>query len=65
MRRLKQRDLSNKGKLIREFDTGDIVVVRKQVKSIINYRVYPKLVFKTKLPYIVPEKATLDLYWLN
>ena len=30
--RLRHRELRNKGKIIREFDTGDLVIVRKQVK---------------------------------
>ena len=38
---------------MREFETGYIVVVMKQLKSIIKYRVSQKLVFKTKGPYIV------------
>ena len=45
-KRLRNRDLSNKGKLMREFDTGDIVVVKKQVKSSRKYRVDQKLVQK-------------------
>ena len=32
-RRMIHRELRNKGKLMREFDTGDLVVLRKQVKS--------------------------------
>ena len=32
-RRPRQREINNKGKLRREFDTEDLVVVRKQVKS--------------------------------
>ena len=46
--RLRHRDICNKDKLVREFDIGDIVVVRKQVKSIIKYGVAQKLLFKTK-----------------
>ena len=33
-RRLKHRELRTIGNLTREFDTGDIVVLRKEVKSI-------------------------------
>ena len=36
---------------MREFDTGDIVVVMKQVKSNRKDGVYQKLVFKTKGTY--------------
>ena len=49
-RRHSHRELRNKGKLTREFYTGDIVVVRKQVKSSIKNGVSKKLVFKTKGP---------------
>ena len=34
---LRHRDMRNKGKMKREFDTGDIVVVRNQVKSTRKY----------------------------
>ena len=57
--------MSNKCKLTREFDTGDIVVVRKQVKSSRKDGVYPKLVFKTKGNYIVLEKDIPIPYWLH
>ena len=50
---------------MREFDTGDIVVVRKMVKTSINNGVSHKLLFKTKGPYIVLEKATSISYWLQ
>ena len=33
-RRLRNRELRNKDRLVREFDTGDLVVLRKQVNSI-------------------------------
>ena len=32
-RRLRHRELRNKEKLMREFDTVELVIVRKQVKS--------------------------------
>ena len=32
-RNLRHRDLHNKGKFMREIDTGDLFLVRKQVKS--------------------------------
>ena len=43
-RRLRHRELRNKGNLNREFDTGDIVVVRKHAKSSIKYGVATKRV---------------------
>ena len=41
------------------------MVVRKQVNSIIKYEVAQKLLFKTKGPYRVVEKATPSSYWLR
>ena len=35
-RRLSHRELRNKGKSMREFHTGDLVLLRKQVKSSIK-----------------------------
>ena len=56
--RLRHRELRNKCKLVGEFDTGYLVVVRKQVKSIRKYWIAHKLVFKTKGLYRVLEKDT-------
>ena len=64
-RRLRQRDLRNKGKLVREFDTGEIVVVKKQMNSTRNDGLSQKLVFKTKGPYRVLEKATPGSHFLR
>ena len=58
-------DLCNKGKLMREFYTGEIVVVRKQAKSIIKYGVDHILVFKTKDTYRVLEMAKPSSYWIQ
>ena len=55
---LRHRDLINKGNLKREFDTGDIVVVRNEAKKTRNDRISQKLVLKIKGTYIVLEKAT-------
>ena len=55
---LRHKYLRNKGNLTREFDTGEIVVLRKQVKSRRKEEIPPKLVFKTKLIYRVLETAT-------
>ena len=55
-RRLIHRDLRNKGKIMREFYTGDLLIVRKQVKSIRKYGISQRLVFKTKGPCRVLEK---------
>ena len=45
-RSLRHRELRNKGKRMREFDTGDLVVVIKQVKSSRKERTSQKLVFQ-------------------
>ena len=50
---------------MREFDTGDLVVVSKQVNSSIKYGIAQKLVFKTKGPYRVLDMATPISYWLQ
>ena len=63
-RRLRHRELK-KGKIMREFDTGDILVVGNQVMSSIKYGVSHKLVFKTKVTYIVTKKATTGSYWFQ
>ena len=49
-RRLVHMDLRNKGKLMRKFDTGELVVVRKQVKSRRKNGISQKLALKTKGP---------------
>ena len=48
--RLIHRELRNRGNFMRGFDTGDILVGMKQVKSSINDGVFHKLSFKTKGP---------------
>ena len=49
-RKLRHRELHNKGKLVRVFDTEDLVLVRKILKSIRKYGITQKLVFRTKVP---------------
>ena len=63
--KLRHRELRNKGKLMREFGIGDLLVVRKQVKSSRKDGVSQKLVFRTDGPYIVLEKAAPSSYWLQ
>ena len=58
-------ELINKGKLMRDFDTGDLVVLRGQVKKIRRDMITHKLVFKQKGPYRVLEKDTPISYWLQ
>ena len=62
-RRLSHRKMRNKGKYMREFLIGDLVVVSKRVKSSRKYRIAQKLVFKTKEPYKVLDNATPSSYW--
>ena len=64
-KRLVQRRLHKKGKLIREFYTWDIFVVRKHVELSRKYGVSQKLVFKTRVSYRVIEKDTSGSYWIN
>ena len=47
---------------MRELGTGYLMVVRKQVNSSIKDGVDQKSVFKTKVPYIVLEKAKPNSY---
>ena len=63
--RIRHRYISNKGKLTREFDTGEILAVSKYMKSIIKDGVDPKLVFKTRGTYRVLYKATPNSYWIQ
>ena len=48
--------MHNKSKLIREFNTWDIVVAMNQTRSRKKDGVDHKLLFKTKSPYILLEK---------
>ena len=62
--RLRHRELRNKGNLIKELGTGDILVVRKQVKSRRKNRVDKKILLKTKGPYRFLEKDKPSSYCL-
>ena len=64
-RRLRHREICNKVNLMKEFDTEDLVVVMKQVKSNRKYGISQKLVFKTKGPYRVLDNYTPISYWLH
>ena len=65
VRGLRNRELRNKGNITREFDTGEILVLRKEVKLSIKNGVAQKLVFKTKIPYRVLQKAKLSSSWFQ
>ena len=58
-------ELRNKGKIMREFDTVYLVVVKKKGKSSRKDGVAQKLVLKTKGPYRVLDKDTPILYWIQ
>ena len=62
---MRHRELRNNRNIMREFDTGDLVVVRKQVKSIIKYVTAKKLLLRTKGPYRFLDKATPSSYWIQ
>jgi hypothetical protein len=64
-RRERHRELRNKGKKEREFALGDIVIVQKQVLSNASKGISAKLLFKTKGPYRVIDKASPNSYHLQ
>ena len=49
---------------MRQFDTRDLVVLKKQVKSNRKYGKAQKLVLITKVTYRFIEKATPSSYWI-
>ena len=57
--------MRKKFKLMREFYIGYIAVVRKKANPSIKDQISQKLVFKTKGPYRVLEKATPISYWIQ
>ena len=63
--RLRHKEIYNKGKIMMEFNTGDLVLVRIQVKSTRKDGVAQKLSFKTKGPYRFLDNATPSSYWLQ
>ena len=64
-RRARHRELKNKGKSQRDFDPGDLVLVRKQVQSNAAKGTSAKLVFKAKGPYRVIEQLRPGTYKLQ
>ena len=55
--RLRHREMHNKDKIVREFCKGDILVVRKQVKSNRKYRITKKNSIKKKGTLRSPRKC--------
>jgi len=61
-RRERHQELRNEGKTQREFDIGDLVIVRRQVQSRATDGVSAKLTFRAKGPYRVLEKVNPGSY---
>jgi RNase H-like domain found in reverse transcriptase/Integrase zinc binding domain/Reverse transcriptase (RNA-dependent DNA polymerase) len=64
-RRLRHIEMRNINKTTPSFAPGDIVIVRKQVKSDASKGISAKLVFRTKGPYRVIEQITPSSYHLQ
>ena len=61
-RRQRHRDLKNDSVTERKFAAGDLVIVRKQVKSNADRGIAGKIVFKSRGPYRVLEPANPGSY---
>eukprot|EP00957_Ditylum_brightwellii_P030643 2322099-Ditylum_brightwellii.AAC.1 len=57
--------MKNKGRSQRTFNTGDLVLVRKQVQSNATEGVSAKLLLRAKGPYRVLRPAGDSSYWLQ
>jgi hypothetical protein len=64
-RRTRHRNMKNKARKKRQFNPGDLVIVRKQVQSKASEGRPEKLVLKAKGPYQVLESAGPGSYWLQ
>jgi hypothetical protein len=64
-RRQRHRDLKNDSITERTFKAGDLVIVRKQVKSNADRGIAGKIVFKSQGPYRVLEQANPGSYWIQ
>jgi hypothetical protein len=64
-RRRRHIELKNEGRTQRLFDIGDLVIVRKQVKSDTAKGISAKLVFKTRGPYRVIDRISPSSYKLQ
>ena len=60
-RSLRHSDLRFKVSIMREFDTWDLLILRRQVKSSRKYRIDHKLVFKTKGNIQSPREGYTNL----
>jgi hypothetical protein len=64
-RREKHRDLANKGRSIRKFNVGDLVIIRKQVQSDGERGIPAKQKFRWKGIYRIMEKESDKSYWVQ
>jgi hypothetical protein len=64
-RRLRHRELKNEGVTERQFYPGNLVLVKKQVRSRNALGIAAKIVFKSRGPYWVMEQANPGSYWLQ
>ena len=62
---MRHREICNEGNIMKEFYTGELAIVRKQVKSSRKNRIAHLLLFKTKGLYKVLEKDIPSSYWLQ
>jgi hypothetical protein len=65
LRRERHRDIKNKRVQVRNFNPGDLVLVRKQRKSNARDGQPEKLALKAKGPYRVIEQADTGSYWVQ
>jgi hypothetical protein len=64
-RREKHRDLANKGRSVRKFNIGDLVIIRKQVQSDGERGIPAKQKFRWKGIYRVMKKESDKSYWVQ
>jgi hypothetical protein len=64
-RRARHLQMKNESRTERKFNPGDLVLVRKQVKSSALEGRPEKLTLKAKGPYRVLEKAGKSSYWVQ
>ena len=64
-RRERHRDMKNKNKTKRTFEIGDLVLVRRQIKSVQEEGIVGKLKFKAKGPFRVVGPADENSYLIQ
>jgi hypothetical protein len=64
-RREKHRDLANKGRSVRKFNIGDLVIIRKQVQSDGERGIPAKQKFRWKGIYRIMDKESDKSYWVQ